>query len=141
MASRSSTRWADFEKGSRSREAAEKKLSPVAETLRLLAEGRTLDEIAGIRGRQRSTIVSMVSDLVERGEVEISTGLGGSGKAGIILKVPAGVSVWASLLRSRMPCRRKSHSMTFGSSLLASGNTGTILKKDSPGTGSVNPER
>ena len=38
--------------------------------MRLLAEGRTFDEIARIRGRQRSTIVSMVSDLVERGEVE-----------------------------------------------------------------------
>jgi ATP-dependent DNA helicase RecQ len=38
--------------------------------MRLLAEGRTLDEIAAIRGRQRSTIVSLVSDLVERGEIE-----------------------------------------------------------------------
>ncbi len=42
--------------------------------MRLLAEGRTLDEIAAIRGRQRSTIVSMVSDLVERGEVEFQPG-------------------------------------------------------------------
>jgi ATP-dependent DNA helicase RecQ len=59
-----------FKNGSRSRQVAEKKLSPVAETMRLLASGRTLDEIAVIRGRQRTTIVSMVSDLVERGEVE-----------------------------------------------------------------------
>jgi ATP-dependent DNA helicase RecQ len=44
-------------------------LSPAAQTIRLLAEGRTFDEIATIRGRQRSTIVSLVSDLVERGEV------------------------------------------------------------------------
>src|SRR5712691_3760189 len=63
-----------FEKGSRSSPIPEKKLSPAAETLRLLAEGRTLDEIAAIRGRQRSTIVSMVSDLVERGEVEFQPG-------------------------------------------------------------------
>ena len=42
--------------------------------MRLLAEGRTFDEIARIRGRQRSTIVSMVSDLVERGEVEFQPG-------------------------------------------------------------------
>ena len=42
--------------------------------MRLLAEGRTLDEIARIRGRQRSTIVSMVSDLVERGEVKFQPG-------------------------------------------------------------------
>src|ERR1700687_937529 len=59
-----------FEKGSRSTPAPEKKLNPAAETMRLLAEGRTLDEIAAIRGRQRSTIVSLISDLVERGEVE-----------------------------------------------------------------------
>jgi len=36
----------------------------------LLAEGRTFDEIAAIRGRQRSTIVSLISDLVERGELK-----------------------------------------------------------------------
>jgi ATP-dependent DNA helicase RecQ len=59
-----------FEKGSRAAAAPEDKLSPAAETTRLLAEGRTFDEIAKIRGRQRSTIVSMVSDLVERGETE-----------------------------------------------------------------------
>jgi ATP-dependent DNA helicase RecQ len=59
-----------FEKGARSSAATEKKVSPAEETVRLLAEGRTLDEIATIRGRQRSTIVSMVSDLVERGEVK-----------------------------------------------------------------------
>lgn len=40
----------------------------------MLAQGRTLDEVAVIRGRQRSTIVSMVSDLVERGEVEFQPG-------------------------------------------------------------------
>ena len=59
-----------FEQGSRSTSAPEKRVSPAAETIRLLAEGRTLDEIAAIRGRQRSTIVSLISDLVERGEVQ-----------------------------------------------------------------------
>ncbi len=59
-----------FEKGSRSTPVPEKKVTPAAETMRLLAEGRTFEEIAAIRGRQRSTIVSMISDLVERGEVE-----------------------------------------------------------------------
>ena len=42
--------------------------------MRLLAEGRTIDEIAQLRGRQRSTVVSLVSALVERGEVEFQTG-------------------------------------------------------------------
>ena len=63
-----------FEKGSRSSNRAEKKLSPAEETMQLLAQGRTLDEVAVIRGRQRSTIVSMVSDLVERGEVKFQSG-------------------------------------------------------------------
>ena len=63
-----------FESGSRSAPAPEKKMNPTAETLRLLAEGRTLDEIAALRGRQRSTVVSLISDLVERGQVEFQTG-------------------------------------------------------------------
>jgi ATP-dependent DNA helicase RecQ len=63
-----------FEKGARAAAAPEKKQSPVAETLRLLADGRTLDEIAAIRGRQRSTVISLVADLVERGEVEFQAG-------------------------------------------------------------------
>jgi len=59
-----------FKKGSRAAAVPESKPTPAAETMSLLAEGRTFDEIARIRARQRSTIVSMVSDLVERGEVE-----------------------------------------------------------------------
>lgn len=50
--------------------APDKKISPSEETIQLIEEGKTLDEIAVIRGRRRSTIVSMVSDLVERGLVE-----------------------------------------------------------------------
>jgi ATP-dependent DNA helicase RecQ len=50
--------------------AAEKKITPSEETMRLIEDGKTLDEIAVIRGRRRSTIVSMVSDLVERGLLE-----------------------------------------------------------------------
>jgi ATP-dependent DNA helicase RecQ len=63
-----------FHDGARAAVMPEKRLKPTEETVRLLAEGRTLDEIARIRGRQRSTIVSMVSDLVERGEVEFQPG-------------------------------------------------------------------
>ncbi len=63
-----------FRGGARAADAPEKKLTPAEQTIRLLEEGRTLDEIAAIRGRQRSTIVSMVSDLVERGEAEFQPG-------------------------------------------------------------------
>ena len=45
----------------------DKKITPSEWTMQLIEEGKTLDEIAVIRGRRRSTIVSMVSDLVERG--------------------------------------------------------------------------
>jgi ATP-dependent DNA helicase RecQ len=46
-----------FRRGERAG-GAERKAKPVDETLRLLAEGKTLEEIAQIRGRQLSTIVS-----------------------------------------------------------------------------------
>lgn len=58
-----------FQTGDRAT-APNKKSSPSEETIRLIEEGKNLDEIAAIRGRRRSTIVSMVSDLVERGLVE-----------------------------------------------------------------------
>ena len=48
----------------------DKKITPSDETIRLIEQGKTLDEIAVIRVRRRSTIVSMVADLVERGLLE-----------------------------------------------------------------------
>jgi ATP-dependent DNA helicase RecQ len=50
----------------------QKRTAPAIETLRLLAEGKTLEEIAQIRGRQLATVVNSVADLVEQGEVEFS---------------------------------------------------------------------
>jgi ATP-dependent DNA helicase RecQ len=52
----------------------ERKAKPADETLRLLSEGRTLEEIAQARGRQLSTIVSGVANLLETGQVEFQTG-------------------------------------------------------------------
>ena len=49
---------------------AEKKTAPALETLRLLNEGKSFEEIAEIRGRQLSTVVNAVAALVEKGEVE-----------------------------------------------------------------------
>jgi ATP-dependent DNA helicase RecQ len=40
------------------------------ETLRLLAEGLSFEDIAKIRGRQLSTVVNAVANLVERGDLE-----------------------------------------------------------------------
>ncbi len=58
-----------FRQGDRAGDA-EKKIKPADETLRLLSEGRTLEEIAQIRGRQLSTIVNGVANLLEAGLVE-----------------------------------------------------------------------
>ncbi len=52
----------------------DKKIAPSEETILLLTEGKSLEEIAVIRGRRLSTIISMVSDLVERGYVEFQSG-------------------------------------------------------------------
>jgi ATP-dependent DNA helicase RecQ len=44
--------------------------SPAEETMRLLAEGKTFEQIAGIRGRQVSTVINMAADLIEKGRLE-----------------------------------------------------------------------
>jgi ATP-dependent DNA helicase RecQ len=61
---------ARFRQGARAVAVPQQKARPAQETMRLLAEGRTFDEIAKIRGRQLRTVVSMVADLVARGEIE-----------------------------------------------------------------------
>ncbi|HXM66240.1 MAG TPA: RecQ family ATP-dependent DNA helicase [Candidatus Acidoferrum sp.] len=53
---------------------AERRPKPADETLHLLSEGRTLEEIAQIRGRQLSTVVSAVANLLESGQVEFQSG-------------------------------------------------------------------
>jgi ATP-dependent DNA helicase RecQ len=44
------------------------------ETIKLLEEGKTLEEIAQIRGRQLSSVASLVADLGECGDVEFEPG-------------------------------------------------------------------
>jgi ATP-dependent DNA helicase RecQ len=44
---------------------------PAEETLRLLNEGKTLEEIARIRGRQLSTVIASVAGLIETGRVKL----------------------------------------------------------------------
>jgi ATP-dependent DNA helicase RecQ len=58
----------------------DKKITPSEETISLIEQGKSLEEIAAIRGRRLSTIVSMVSDLVERGQVEFQAGWVGAGR-------------------------------------------------------------
>jgi ATP-dependent DNA helicase RecQ len=43
--------------------------SPAQETLDLLAKGHTFEEIAQLRGRKLSTVIILVADLIEKGEL------------------------------------------------------------------------
>ena len=57
-------------KGVRAAAAQAAQISPAEETMRLLAEGKSFEDIAQIRGRQPATVVNMIADLVEKGLLE-----------------------------------------------------------------------
>ncbi len=59
-----------FRKGARAAAREQAKVSPADETIRLLAEGRTFEEIAQIRERRVATVIDLVAELVERGRIE-----------------------------------------------------------------------
>jgi ATP-dependent DNA helicase RecQ len=61
---------AEYGSGARAEKQEEEKTKPAEETIRLLAEGRTFEEIAKARGRQVSSVVNLVVSLMERGELE-----------------------------------------------------------------------
>ncbi len=59
-----------FRHGARAAARKAEQASPAEETIRLLAEGKSFAEIGEIRGRQVTTVVNMVADLVEKGRLE-----------------------------------------------------------------------
>ncbi len=59
-----------YREGARASVPLAMKTAPALETLQLLSEGKTFAEIAQIRGRQISTVVNAVANLVEKGELE-----------------------------------------------------------------------
>ena len=59
-----------YRQGARAQAVVPKKTAPMLETLQLLKQGKSLEEIAKSRERQLETIVSAVTALVETGEVE-----------------------------------------------------------------------
>jgi ATP-dependent DNA helicase RecQ len=61
--------FASYRNGARAAVRTAPQSPPAEETVRLLAEGKTFEEIAQIRGRQVSTVVNMVADLVEKGNL------------------------------------------------------------------------
>ena len=59
-----------FKSGARATEALPPQTRPAEETLRLLAEGNSFEQIAKIRGRQMGSVIGMVADLVEKGQLQ-----------------------------------------------------------------------
>jgi ATP-dependent DNA helicase RecQ len=61
----------NFDGGARAKQMVTKEASPAEQTLRLLNEGRTFEEISRIRARQISTVVCTVANLIETGQVKL----------------------------------------------------------------------
>jgi uncharacterized protein YpbB len=61
----------EFDGGKHAPAPVEHKQSAAEETLRMLGQGKTLEEIAQVRDRQVATIVSTVATLIESGRVEL----------------------------------------------------------------------
>jgi ATP-dependent DNA helicase RecQ len=59
-----------YEEGARASALPQKLTAPGLETLKLLKEGKTLEDIAATRGRQIATVVNTIAALVESGQVE-----------------------------------------------------------------------
>jgi ATP-dependent DNA helicase RecQ len=60
-----------FENGEKaSKESRAKPANASVETLELLQQGHTFEEIAQLRGRKVSSVIALVADLIERGETE-----------------------------------------------------------------------
>jgi ATP-dependent DNA helicase RecQ len=59
-----------YRNGARAAVREVSQVSPAEETMRLVAEGKSFEEIARIRGRRFETVINMVADLVEKGRLE-----------------------------------------------------------------------
>jgi ATP-dependent DNA helicase RecQ len=61
---------AEFNKGARASAPLEVKSKPAEETIRLLGEGHSFLEIANLRGRHLGSVVGLIANLVEKGELQ-----------------------------------------------------------------------
>jgi ATP-dependent DNA helicase RecQ len=61
----------NFGDGARATQTVTREASPGEQTLRLLNEGRSFEEIGRIRARQVSTVVCTVANLIETGQVKL----------------------------------------------------------------------
>ncbi len=83
-----------FRAGARATPLPPKKTLPAEETLRLLAEGRSFEDIAKIRGRQLTTVVNAVATLVGIRPAGISIRHGSTQPGNPSSKPPALKSAW-----------------------------------------------
>jgi ATP-dependent DNA helicase RecQ len=61
-----------YRNGARAAPREQAKSSPAEDTMRMLAEGRSFEEIARIRERRLQTVIDLVAELVERGRLEFN---------------------------------------------------------------------
>ncbi len=93
-----------FGRGERAAARESRTVSPAEETMRLLADGKSFAEIAQIRGRQLSTVVNMVADLIEKGRLEYRTRwVGEENHQRIVEAVDRLGSQWLKPLREALP--------------------------------------
>ena len=93
-----------FDKGARAAPLPEKRSRPAEDTLRLLAEGRTFEEIARIRGRQLASVVGLVADLVEKGKLDFQSAWVESDKQKSIESACARLGIqWLKPLKEALP--------------------------------------
>jgi ATP-dependent DNA helicase RecQ len=62
----------NFDSGARAAPSMAKESSPAEQTLKLLNEGRTFEEIGRMRARQISTVICTVASLIETGQVKLN---------------------------------------------------------------------
>jgi ATP-dependent DNA helicase RecQ len=61
-----------YRNGARASQREEAKTSPAEETIRMLSEGHSFEEIARLRERRLQTVIDLVAELVERGRLEFN---------------------------------------------------------------------
>ena len=93
-----------FRAGERATVQARKKSAPAFETINLLSSGKSFQEIADIRGRQLTTVINAVADMVESGQLEFNPEWIDRTKRSVIEAACAKIGVeWLKPLKDSLP--------------------------------------
>ena len=93
-----------YRNGARASAVPERKTAPALETMRLLAEGRSFEEIAFTRGRQLATVVNAVANLVEKGDLEFQAAWIDRNKQAVIEAACCNLGIeWLKPLKDALP--------------------------------------